>query len=543
MITMDKKNKIIILISMIGIILILVAASYAYFSANVTGAETASTIVVTGGQLSIVYDNLSNTITINDIYPRSTEWVSKNFTVTGNNTTDLQMEYRVGLEVMGSGFSNGDLTYTLTNTRSDSGSPIANTSTSQPVPSTGTVWFGKGSFNHASNQVHAYTLKIYFKDSGTNQNNLFNASFAAKVVIESINTACKSDITTIISYDINYNNCMTYMQNHEGYTNEESDTLCSGGGINPWGIDVDIQDGWYQDYIDSGAIENVVFDGDDIVSYDINYNNCMDLLINEWEYTNEIADNICTGGTMPLDSIDTFMIYDNKGNDFEAAGVIENVTKEPKSTLASGDSFTLGQYTYTYIMDVYFGDDVPYTGWKVSLTDTESTLPVTSPICNTIDGNKLIDMGYMYNGSKATSIDLSTIDTSQVRTMNGMFYGIEAASLDLSKFNTSNVIDMKDMFHEVKNITVLDISSFNTSRVKYTERMFMNTLYLNTIYVSNTFTVNNVTSYGDEDMFFGMVRIKGGNGTTYSHSNIRKAYARIDAAGTPGYFTDIADKP
>ena len=70
---MDKKNKITILISMIGIIIILLSVSYAYFSANIQGAETASTIVVTGGRLSIVYENLSNTITVNNIFPRDEE--------------------------------------------------------------------------------------------------------------------------------------------------------------------------------------------------------------------------------------------------------------------------------------------------------------------------------------------------------------------------------------------------------------------------------------------------------------------------------------
>ena len=38
-------------------------------------------------------------------------------------------------------------------------------------------------------------------------------------------------------------------------------------------------------------------------------------------------------------------------------------------------------------------------------------------------------------------------------------------------------------------------------------------------------------------MFGDCTRLKGGNGTAYNSSYTDKTYARIDASGTPGYFT------
>ena len=44
-------------------------------------------------------------------------------------------------------------------------------------------------------------------------------------------------------------------------------------------------------------------------------------------------------------------------------------------------------------------------------------------------------------------------------------------------------------------------------------------------------------------MFRGDNNIIGGNGTTYNSNYIDATYARIDTAETPGYFTNIKDKP
>ena len=180
----DKKQTLILIIITGALILIAAGITYAYFTAGgVSGKETVSTVLVTGGRLEIEYENLSNVITVNNIYPRNDEWVTKNFKVTGTNTTDLKMKYKVGIEVSSSTFNDSELTYSLTNTRVDSGTAISNI-TSEGLPTSGTKWFGTGSFVNGTSQVHSYTFKLYFKDNNTNQNGAQEKTMTSKVVIE-----------------------------------------------------------------------------------------------------------------------------------------------------------------------------------------------------------------------------------------------------------------------------------------------------------------------------------------------------------------------
>ena len=113
-----------------------------------------------------------------------------------------------------------------------------------------------------------------------------------------------------------------------------------------------------------------------------------------------------------------------------------------------------------------------------------------------------------------TELDLSHFETSKVTSMNNMFYGFSGTTLDLSTFDTSNVTDMSFMFGRCENLT--------------------------TIYVSDKWTTANVTS-GDA-MFAECTKLVGGNGTKYDENHTDPLYARIDTERAPGYFTDIADK-
>jgi hypothetical protein len=67
--------------------------------------------------------------------------------------------------------------------------------------------------------------------------------------------------------------------------------------------------------------------------------------------------------------------------------------------------------------------------------------------------------------------------------------------------------------------------------------MFSGSKSLATIIASNAFTIEgSETNY----MFSGCTSLVGGNGTHYSADHTDGTYARIDAPGTPGYFTAAA---
>ena len=99
--------------------------------------------------------------------------------------------------------------------------------------------------------------------------------------------------------------------------------------------------------------------------------------------------------------------------------------------------------------------------------------------------------------SNLTSLDLSNFDTSKVTNMQGMFeYMRNLTALNLSNFNTSNVTDMNSMFHDMFKLTSLDLSNFDTSKVTDMGAMFYEMRNLNTINLSN-FDTSRVTNMGN----------------------------------------------
>ena len=63
-----------------------------------------------------------------------------------------------------------------------------------------------------------------------------------------------------------------------------------------------------------------------------------------------------------------------------------------------------------------------------------------------------------------TSLNLSSFNTSNVKYMDHMFYNDYSLSLlNLSTFHTNKVINMDYMFANCYNLTSLDISNFNSS--------------------------------------------------------------------------------
>lgn len=83
-----KQTTLIILL----ILLLSIGLSFAYFSATITGGEEKTTITVAAGVMNIHYDG-GNNINSNNISPSNNAFATKTFTVTGNNTTDLDMVY------------------------------------------------------------------------------------------------------------------------------------------------------------------------------------------------------------------------------------------------------------------------------------------------------------------------------------------------------------------------------------------------------------------------------------------------------------------
>ena len=96
-------------------------------------------------------------------------------------------------------------------------------------------------------------------------------------------------------------------------------------------------------------------------------------------------------------------------------------------------------------------------------------------------------MDYMFSYCKElTSLDLSSFNTANVTNMNYMFWGCyNLEHLNLKNFNTSKVTSMRAMFYFCLKLTSLDLKSFDTSKVSNMMNMFGNCSALESLDISN----------------------------------------------------------
>jgi len=172
-----------------------------------------------------------------------------------------------------------------------------------------------------------------------------------------------------------------------------------------------------------------------------------------------------------------------------------------------------------------------------------------APETNTCSVSKFISL----LGSEVTTITADSSISGITKSEDGKtvnVYGIKITgefgedcqfpttlvTADLTGLDTSGVTSMSHMFYNCSGLTTLNVSSFDTSNVENIDHMFSGCSNLTTIYASSNFTTTNVTN--SSNMFSGCTSLTGGNGTAYDSSYTDKTYARIDASGTPGYFTE-----
>ena len=180
----QKKQKKIMIYGMIISLICVVGISYAFFTAGMS-SETSTTVRADAGTMKITYDG-ENNITLSGIYPRDEVWATKNITVTGNNTTDAEMYYKLTLVVDSSTFKTSDpLQYELVSTNTSTNGEIIPAISKTDITGS-SIELGNGHFIKANNARHTYELKIYYPNKSTSQNDNQNAAFSAHVEITSI---------------------------------------------------------------------------------------------------------------------------------------------------------------------------------------------------------------------------------------------------------------------------------------------------------------------------------------------------------------------
>lgn len=213
---MEKKNKIIILAIAFALVVLCSGLTYAYFTAAVN-SESGSTIIAKGGTMNITYANGSGNIVVENIYPREAEWVNKTFTITGNNTTDLSMDYKIYLTTTSNQYNLGDLTYSLSGTSTNTLDTLASKN-NQVIPKSGQIVLGVGTFKNKT-ATHTYNLKIYYKATNENQNNGQGKNYTGYISIDNANL---SSSNVLISTTAGLNETLVF---NSPLTNKNIETI------------------------------------------------------------------------------------------------------------------------------------------------------------------------------------------------------------------------------------------------------------------------------------------------------------------------------
>ena len=163
------------------------------------------------------------------------------------------------------------------------------------------------------------------------------------------------------------------------------------------------------------------------------------------------------------------------------------------------------------------------------------------------------DMSHMFSSlPKLKTLDLANFDTSNVTDMGGMFsYDVILNDLKLGpNFTTENVTDMSYMFAGICELGTIDLSTFNTPKLRRVHDMFAlidedeqlatcpNGDKLQKIYAVNDFDFSKVRQ--SDDIFTGREKLRGGAGSfEVNPSDADKSWLRIDdpTNSRPGYFT------
>ena len=177
-----KQKKVMIYILVISLICV-VGVSYAFFTAGMS-SETSTTVRADAGTMKITYDG-GKEINLAGIYPKDDVWATKTITVTGNNTTDAEMYYKLTLVVDSNTFKADDpLQYELVSTNTSTNGEIIPNISKTDITGT-SIELGSGHFVKANNAKHTYLLKIYYPRKATSQNANQGAAFSAHVEITS----------------------------------------------------------------------------------------------------------------------------------------------------------------------------------------------------------------------------------------------------------------------------------------------------------------------------------------------------------------------
>lgn len=198
-----KRNTVLLIVVSIATLLVtVVGATFAFFTAALTGQEGTTTVTVLSGSIGTVIDE-GDAIIISNVIPQAESLLTKVITISHTNSITVPgaFEYSITLDVESNTFATDHLKYTFTHgTGTDAtGTMIAETATQTPI-GTSDITFGNATAGYEGSITtptgpggdgtevsQVYNLDIFFPDTGTNQNASQGQEFKAHIVVVDVN--------------------------------------------------------------------------------------------------------------------------------------------------------------------------------------------------------------------------------------------------------------------------------------------------------------------------------------------------------------------
>ena len=175
---MKDDKKYIYVVAVLLLVLVILGISYAWFSAIITGNDTAKNNKVVTGDLELTYID-TNEISLDNAFP------GDSFTkeVSVKNTGTLNAKYNLVWQSLTNTITNNELVIEATCKRLNSSGTVDGTceSISQKAVSSNKI---KSNISIEPGVTHVYTVKVTFIDTGEPQNYNKNKSFNGKLGIE-----------------------------------------------------------------------------------------------------------------------------------------------------------------------------------------------------------------------------------------------------------------------------------------------------------------------------------------------------------------------
>lgn len=186
-----KFGKHEVFLSFVGILTMLViitGSAFAWFSATVTGNNTASSVYVRSASLGITFTD-GDTISLLKALPGST--ASKTFTIAADSSVSINQNYKINwivtknefVKTLADGNLVDNLKYSLTSTDSVGGTHV--TASNIAVPNVGTTQIGSNGVLPAGG-THIYTLTINFIETNYDQDSNQGKDFIGKLQVTSV---------------------------------------------------------------------------------------------------------------------------------------------------------------------------------------------------------------------------------------------------------------------------------------------------------------------------------------------------------------------